>query len=251
MRGKVRGLFAALATTLVAGTAHAQALPSPGPAPGPIALGAIEARPYFGWAFAPSSATGGFVGADVEWRISPALAVQVDGAWYGPFNAGPGATPQYPLNESDLSVDFDLALYPLARRGADSIERFRGESREGDEAGAFEPYVVGGVGVIRDRPIAVVDPRDRAFDWNNYVDFDVGVGARVFILRTVALSLELRDLVYYRKVESPVLPSGQPTANGVTSNPSDPATWYDVNTRFTNDVQVRLGLGFLFGTRSK
>ena len=55
---------------------------------------------------------------------------------------------------------------------------------------------------IRTRPIPVIDPDNRKFDWNNYVNFDVGIGFRIFFNRWLAAVLEVRDIMYFEKIEA-------------------------------------------------
>ena len=64
----------------------------------------------------------------------------------------------------------------------------------------------------------------------------------------MAISLELRDLMYFDKLENsrvatgPALAPGQP---GYTANsPLNPATWYSPDSHPTSAFQLRLGVSF-------
>ena len=86
----------------------------------------------------------------------------------------------------------------------------------------------------------VIDPDNRSFpNWNNLVNFDVGIGFRIFFNRWLAAIIEVRDLIYSEKIESLVI---SPT------DPTNPNTWYDTGTHLTNDVQLQVGLSFFLPT---
>jgi hypothetical protein len=195
-----------------------------------LALHRLELRPYGGWAVVPNSVTGAFVGADVTFRFHRFFALGGDIAWYAPFNGAPGATPSYPLNETRGSADLDAYLVPWPAR-----------AHAGAAASAFEPYLLGGLGAVMSRPVSVVDPAHRRFgDDNTLVDLCLGLGARVFVGERVAVTLELRDLLYFEKIESGAVAAG---LNGSLNS----TTWYEPRSHFTNAVQLRLGASFFLG----
>lgn len=211
--------FFVLTTAQHAGAQEAE--PSPGRSA--LAVSRIELRPYGGWATAAHSVSGAFVGGDLAFRPNRFFALGADVAWYGPFNGSGGARPSYPLNETRWSADLDAYVFALPAR------------RPG--ATAFEPYVLTGLGLLASRPISVVDPTVRQFSDGTLIDLAVGVGVHFFFVERVAITLEIRDLVYFDKVE----------ASSVASPPSDrsdPDTWYAPSSQLTNAVQVRLGAAF-------
>ncbi len=99
-------------------------------------------------------------------------------------------------------------------------------------------------------PIPVIDPDNRKFDWNTLVNFDVGIGLRIFFNRWLAAVLEVRDIMYFEKIENINVAKGAAvTAQpGHANSPLNPATWYDPNTHFTNDVQMQVGLSLFLPT---
>ena len=192
-----------------------------------VALDRLELRPFGGWAVTPNSVTGGFVGADAAFRLHPLFSVGGDIAWYAPFNGSEGTSSSYPLNETHGSFDLDAHLVPWPAR-----------AHAGAIAGAWEPYVLGGLGAILTRPVSVVDPTSRHFDQDNtLVQLSLALGLRIFVGQRVAVVLELRDLVYPEHVESQL----------IANDRKDPALWYDPQTRVTNALQVRLGASFFVG----
>jgi hypothetical protein len=234
MKTTVLWLFASFAT-LSAAPAAAQEGES-APHQRVLALHRMELRPYGGWAAVPNSVTGAFVGADVDFRLSRLLALGGDLAWYAPFERSAGEHPSYPLNETRWSVDLDVHIVP-----------WPASARTGDAAGAFEPYLLGGVGALASRPIAVVDPGVRTFDSNTLATFCVGAGMRLFVAERVAVTLEVRDLMYFERLENGQIASGPSLGQGpqgTAFGPLDPSTWYSPTSHFTNAIQARVGASF-------
>jgi hypothetical protein len=198
----------------------------------PPDLPRLELRPNAGWAIVERSVTGGFVGANVTYRWRPHWAIGLDGVLFSPFDASP-ATPSYPLNESEWAANLDLQYLPwLAQR----------------ETGTFDGFVLLGAGLVRTRPVPVLDPANRHFDYNNLLQLAGGVGARVYLGAAFAITLELRDMLYFDKRESARVATGSP--NLPTSDPNSPQNpdlWYSPATTLTNCVELRLGVSFFVG----
>ena len=103
--------------------------------------------------------------------------------------------------------------------------------------------------MIRTEPIAVIDPDNRKFTWNNLVNFDVGIGVRIFFTRWLAAVLEVRDILFFDKIENLAVAPGSTTLPlSSLQNPLNPQTWYDPSTHFTNDVQLQVGLSLFLPT---
>ena len=97
-------------------------------------------------------------------------------------------------------------------------------------------YVVGGVGAISTRPIAVVDPDNRTFELDKpKVAFNAGIGLRIFFNRWFAGVLEVRDYIFFDKLENTAVADGDKPA-------LDQATWLAQETKLTNNVQAQLGV---------
>ena len=97
----------------------------------------------------------------------------------------------------------------------------------------YDAYIVGGVGAISTRPIAVVDPDNRAFKWGDpKVDFNIGIGLRVFLNRWFAFDLEVRDYIFIDKLENTTI---------VLGKEADQTTWFGEN-KLTNAVQAQVGV---------
>lgn len=102
----------------------------------------------------------------------------------------------------------------------------------------WDAYLVGGVGMVRTRPVAVVDPAIRKFDFDWRVAFNAGIGLRVFVTRWLTIFGELRDYIYLEKLENLNVE--------LRSGRGDEATWIDADTALTNNVAVHLGATIFF-----
>ena len=211
----------------------------------------FEIQPYFAVTLNDQFVTHDAPGLALNYYITQVLAVGVNGAWYGSLNSDSdfnfqnrrAARIAVPLNDYQLSGDLNFTYVPM-------YGKFAGF---GDFIFHYDAYIDGGVGLIRTKPIPVIDPDNRTFDWNTLVNFDVGIGLRIFFNRWLAAVLEVRDIMYFEKIESIKVANGAPIAPGLAgfnsiNNPLNPATWYDQNTHFTNDVQLQVGLSLFLPT---
>ncbi len=98
----------------------------------------------------------------------------------------------------------------------------------------YDAYIVGGVGLMRTRPVPVVDPEVRRFDFDVRIAFNLGIGLRVFVTRWLAIFAELRDYMYLEQLESLTVALGDQR--------TDPTTWTQSSLAFTNNVTAHLGL---------
>lgn len=175
-------------------------------------------------------------GLALNYYITQVLAVGLDGVWYQGINSEAdfnfqnrrAARIALPLNDYQLSGDVNFTYVPM-------YGKFAGF---GDFIFNYDSYILGGVGVIRTEPIPVIDPDNRKFDWNTLVNFDVGIGFRIFFTRWLAADIELRDLIYLEKLEN----------LQIAANPTDSSKWYDPNNHLTNDVQLQIGLSVFLPT---
>lgn len=102
----------------------------------------------------------------------------------------------------------------------------------------WDAYAVGGLGLVRTRPVAVIDPEARSFDFGNRLSFNLGIGIRIFVTRWLAVVTELRDYIFLDKVESRRVALG---AERFNSN-----TWLDSGVSFVNNVTVHAGITIFF-----
>ena len=112
----------------------------------------------------------------------------------------------------------------------------------------WDAYVVGGVGLMRTKPVPIVDRDARSFDYGNNVSFNAGLGIRVFVSRFLTIFGELRDYVYFERLENldvPVVPE-QRFCQGEYDTADCRDGWYDPNRSITNNVTVQVGITMYF-----
>ena len=211
-----------------------------------IKAGRFEIMPYFAITLNDQFVGHDAPGLALNYYITQVLAVGVNGNFYQGLNSDSdfnfqnrrAARISVPLNDYQLSGDLNFTYVPM-------YGKFAGF---GDFIFHYDAFVEGGVGIIRTEPIPVIDPDNRRFDWNNRINFDVGIGFRIFFNRWLAAVLEVRDLIYSEKIEAITIASGNTTSPTSLQNPLNPATWYDPNTHLTNDVQLQVGLSIFLPT---
>ncbi len=197
----------------------------------------FELMPYFSFTWNDQFVSHDAPGLALNYYITQVLAVGVNGNWYDGLNADSDFNFQnrreahiaVPLNLYQFSADLNFTYVPM-------YGKFAGF---GDFIFHYDAYIDGGVGLIRTKPIPIIDPDNRSFpDWNNLVNFDVGIGFRIFLNRWLAAILEVRDLIYSEKIE----------ALTIDPVPTNKAKWYDDGTHITNNVQMQVGLSFFLPT---
>lgn len=103
----------------------------------------------------------------------------------------------------------------------------------------WDAYIVGGVGLMRTRPVPVIDPEFRSFDYGNRVAFNLGLGIRIFVSRFLGIFLEFRDYAYLERFEN----------LEVAPDPMlrrDESTWFADSPTFTNNVTTQIGFTLFF-----
>src|SRR5690606_32110736 len=89
----------------------------------------------------------------------------------------------------------------------------------GDFIFHYDAYIVGGVGAISTRPIPIIDPDNRNFEWDPKLAINAGFGFRIYFNRWLAATLEIRDYVFNDELESLVAPPDPAVAQ-------DPDNWF-------------------------
>ncbi|MEM7515974.1 MAG: outer membrane beta-barrel domain-containing protein [Planctomycetota bacterium] len=101
----------------------------------------------------------------------------------------------------------------------------------------YDAYIVGGVGLMRTRPVPVIDSEFRSFDFGNRVAFNIGIGLRIFVTRFLGITLEFRDYAFLERFENLEVDP---------LNRQDPSTWLDDSPTFTNNITTQIGLTLFF-----
>ncbi len=169
-------------------------------------------------------------GIAISYYITNVLAVGANFRYYSPFNTDSefngqvrrAARVAVPLNEYQwgASLDFNYVF---------AYGKFAGF---GDFIFEYDAYVLGGVGALSTRPIAVIDPDNRNFEYKPKLAFDAGLGLRIFFSKWFAVNVAVKDYVYSEKLEN--LQTDE-------VRPGDKSRWLGDNS-LTSDVELQTGI---------
>jgi len=198
----------------------------------------FELNPYFGATMNDQFVSHPAMGLAANFYILNPLAVGVNGNFYHPFNSisdfnfntSRAARVGQPLTEYSFNVNGNITYVPAYGKFA----AFQ------DFIFHYDFYFLAGGGIISTRPIAVVDPDNRTFDYKIKPTWGFGGGLRIFFTRWLAAMLEIRDYMFFDELENPSIATGF-DANG-NRLAADPGTWLAEDKSFTNNVQAQLGI---------
>lgn len=170
-------------------------------------------------------------GVGINYYISNVFAIGANFRYYGPFNADSNFNGQVrraarvavPLTEYEWGASLEFS-YVFANG------KFAGFS---DFIFEYDAYLLGGVGALSTRPIAVIDPDNRNFSYKPKLAFNAGIGLRIFFTRWLAFNGAIKDYMYAEKLESLTVDEVQP---------SNQSTWLSKSSSFTSNVEAQLGL---------
>jgi outer membrane beta-barrel protein len=168
-------------------------------------------------------------GIAINYYITNVMAIGANFRYYSPFNVDSDFNGQVrraarvavPLNEYDWGASLEFS-YVFANG------KFAGF---GDFIFEYDAYVLGGVGALSTRPIAVIDPDNRNFEYKPKLAFDVGLGLRIFFARWFAFNAAVKDYGYNEELENLDTNEG---------NPSDQSSWLGEKS-FTQNVELQVG----------
>jgi outer membrane beta-barrel protein len=191
----------------------------------------FEINPYWGFTFNDQFVGHPGPGLALNYYITNVLAIGVNGNYFGLFNVDSKFNAQVrrsarvavPLTEYNWGANLNFTYVP-------AYGKFAGF---GDFIFHYDAYVVGGVGAISTRPIPVIDPDNRNFEFDTKIAFNAGIGLRIFFNRWFAANLEMRDYIFPDKLESL-------TINEMDLNRK--SDWYEKKARLTNAVQAQVGV---------
>jgi len=177
------------------------------------------------------------IGVGLNYWWTNVLAVGVSFLWYQGlenesdlnFHVQRSTRLGVPITEYQLGAALNFTYVPLYGKFAMFNEYIF----------QWDAYVVGGVGIMRTRPVPVIDPEIRSFDFDWRIAFNVGIGIRVFVTRFLSIYGELRDYAYLEQLESLDVPVN-------LDQRRDPANWTADSSSLTNNVAVHLGISLFF-----
>jgi outer membrane beta-barrel protein len=201
----------------------------------------LEINPYYSVSLNDQFVGHPAPGLSLNYYVSNVLAVGIGGNLYAGQNVDSdfnfenrrATRVAVPLTEYSWGANLNLTYVPMYGKFAAGF---------GDFIFHYDAYIVGGVGAISTRPIAVIDPDNRTFDFKPKVDFDIGIGLRIALNRWLAVTLEVRDYIYSEQLESLTIAQGPVSQPSNPTSPLNPATWYDPDSHLTNNVQAQIGI---------
>lgn len=191
----------------------------------------FELNPYFGLSMNDQFVGHPGPGLGLNFYITNVLAVGVNGNFYAGLNTNSdfnfqtsrAARVGEPITEYAWNANLNFSYVP-------AYGKFAGFS---DFIFHYDFYVLAGVGAISTRPIAVIDPDNRTFNYEPKISIHVGGGLRIFFNRWFAAMLEVSDYIFFDKLENPSIADRAEARN--------PETWLAPGTSFTNNVQAQVG----------
>ncbi len=189
----------------------------------------FEFNPYWGFTLNDQFVNHPGPGLAINYYLTNVLAIGLNGNFYAGLNGDSDFNFENrrathvaaPLNEYQFSAALNFTYVPMYGKFA----------AFGDFIFHYDAYVVGGLGTISTRPIPVIDPNNRKFDYELKLAVNVGLGLRIFLNRWFAVTAEVRDYIFNEKLENLTI------ANDATNKD----TWYGDN-QITNNVQAQIGL---------
>ena len=197
--------------------------------------GRFELAPSLAQTFNDQYVSHPSIGAGLNYWITNVLAVGVNFLWYQgieteaklTFSIRRSTRLAVPITEYQMGGHLNFTYVPIYGK----FEMFN------DAIFQWDGYLIGGVGMLRTRPVAVIDPAVRTFDFQWRVAFNAGIGLRVFVTKWLSIFGELRDYLYMEKLEN---------LEVSLSQRGEPSTWTDQNSKLTNNVTVALGFSMFF-----
>jgi outer membrane beta-barrel protein len=103
----------------------------------------------------------------------------------------------------------------------------------------WDAYVLGGVGVMSTRPVPVVDPEFRTFDYSMKLSMvNPGIGFRVFVSKWLTVFAEMRDYIYLEELENLQVALGE--------DRRDESLWLEDSPTIVNNVLISVGMTLFF-----
>jgi outer membrane beta-barrel protein len=198
----------------------------------------FEINPYFALTMNDQFVGHPGPGLAVKWYITNVMAVGINGNLYhglnsvSDFNFQTSRAARVGLPQTEYSWNANANFSYVAAYG-----QFAGFS---DFIFHWDFYVLGGIGAISTRPIAVVDPDNRTFAFKPKISFHAGGGIRIFFNRWFAAMFEVTDYMFFDELENPAIATGRNSQGTLLAQ--DASTWLEEGTDFTNNVQAQVGI---------
>jgi outer membrane beta-barrel protein len=198
--------------------------------------GRFELAPSLAFTFNDQYVTHPALAVALNYWVTNVLGVGASFLWYQGveseselnFSVRRSARLAVPITQYQLGAHLNFTYVPI-------YGKF---SMFNDAIFQWDSYLVGGVGMMRTRPVAVIDPAVRSFDFDWRVAFNAGIGLRLFVTKFFTIFGEFRDYLYLEKLENLDVKLG--------SAREDEATWIDQEATLTNNVTAHVGITLFF-----
>lgn len=110
----------------------------------------------------------------------------------------------------------------------------------------WDAYVLGGFSLMRTRPVSVVDPEFRTFDFDWRFGFNVALGLRIFLSKWLTVFGEVRVNPYLEKLESDTVALERSDRECSGNDQACRDAWLDDTSAFTTNVMLHAGLTLYF-----
>jgi outer membrane beta-barrel protein len=169
----------------------------------------------------------------LSYYITEVLAAGISFNWYGGLGAetdlnysvGRATHQTVPINEYMWGGQINFTYVPIYGKFSMFKEWIL----------HWDVWVIGGGGFIFTRPIPVIDPDYRTFDYKVKFCFNIGIGGRLYLSRFLAISLELRDYIFPEELENR-------RAYTTPEDREDKKNWVDEDYKLTNNVMLQVGV---------
>jgi outer membrane beta-barrel protein len=161
----------------------------------------VELMPSFGFTLNDPYVSHPNVGVGLNYWITNVLAIGVNGNWYQGlesesdlnFHVRRSARLATRPTEFQFGASLNFTYVPLYGKFA-MFNKYIFQ---------WDAYILGGVGVMRTRPVPVVDPEYRSFDYTYKLSIgNPGLGLRVFLSKWLTVFAEARTYPYLEKLEN-------------------------------------------------
>jgi len=208
--------------------------------------GRFELTPTYGISLNDPFVTHNAFGLKLGWYITEVLGISASFQWYQGLDAESADNfhiPRsfrlvVPINEYQLGANLHFSYVPIYGKLTIFNEWIL----------HWDCFIEGGVGFLYTRPIPVVDPEVRTFDFGIRVAANIGIGARVFLTKFVAIYVQYLDFMYMEKLENlNISPSETTDRTSPEWGQSryNPDTWLG-ESKFTNDMMLFVGASIFF-----
>ncbi|MBI5486753.1 MAG: outer membrane beta-barrel domain-containing protein [Deltaproteobacteria bacterium] len=214
--------------------------------------GRFELTPTYGTSMNDPLVTHNAFGLSLGWYITEVLGISASFQWYQ--GLGAESTDSFhiarsfrlvvPINEYQMGANLHFQYVPIYGK----LTIFNKWIFH------WDVFVMGGVGMLFTRPIPVVDPEVRTFDFGIRVAANIGIGARVFLTKYVAIFIQYLDYMYMEKLEALDIAESE-TTDQTDTDCTDGNCWdrsrYNSGTwlgdsKFTNDMMLHVGASIFF-----